>query len=94
VCHGLIELGIQDHAIEICGDSRMVIEQMSDRWKISAGAYVAAALRAREMLRQFPNVRLVWIPRDQNRRADELSKRGLIAAGITIRPARGKRRAA
>jgi len=49
-----MELGVQEHLIEIRGDSRMVIEQMNGRWKIRAGAYVPAALQAREMLRQFP----------------------------------------
>src|SRR5438034_10851022 len=51
VLWGLIELGYQRHEIEICGDSQLVIRQMQGKWRICSGAYIGAALEARELLK-------------------------------------------
>lgn len=71
--------------IRIYGDSKLVIEQMFGRWKIKQGHYVPLALRARSLLKEFPNLRGEWISRDENSIADELSKRELINAGVTFK---------
>ena len=70
--------------IEIRGDSKLVIEQMVGNWRIGEGIYVPAARQAERLASQFSNLRFLWIPRDKNRRADELSKSELIKAGIQI----------
>jgi ribonuclease HI len=80
----LIEQKLTKANIEICGDSRLVIEQMSGRWKIGRGIYAQAAHNARSLAAQFTNLRFRWIPRDENHLADELSKSELIEAGIQI----------
>jgi ribonuclease HI len=79
-----IERGMVDDAIEVRGDSKLVIEQMAGRWKIGKGVYVQAAHHAREMAAKFTKLRFRWIPRDENHLADELSEAELIEAGIQI----------
>ena len=64
----------QENEIEICGDSNLVVQQMSGKWKIKKGLYVALALEAKELMKEFTNTNLRWIPREQNTVADKLSK--------------------
>jgi ribonuclease HI len=79
-----VEQNLTDADIEIRGDSKLVIEQMSGRWKIGKGVYVQAAHHAREVAAKFTKLRFRWIPRAENRLADELSKYKLIEAGVQI----------
>ncbi len=50
-------------AVEILGDSKLVIEQLAGRWKVRAANLAADHLRARALLNQFGRVRLTWQPR-------------------------------
>lgn len=71
----LKENNLDDLNITIYGDSKLVIEQMSGRWKIRNGVYIPFANRARDLLATFRvQPKLVWIPREQNLIADRLSK--------------------
>lgn len=82
----LIEHNLHAHACTIYGDSKLVIEQMSGNWRIKKGFYKPVALQAKETLAKFlvtPN--LVWIPREENGLADELSKAELKKAGVEFR---------
>lgn len=54
-------------------DSKLVVEQMSGRWKIKHPDMQKLALEAREMARGFQRVTYTWVPRAQNKDADELS---------------------
>jgi ribonuclease HI len=67
--------------VKIYGDSKMVIEQMSGRWRIKDGIYTTVADLCNELLIAMENqdtiVNFEWIPREQNKRADELSKLAL-----------------
>ena len=66
--------GITD--IEIRGDSRLVIEQVSKKWKINVPHLrELAALAWKEM--EGVRVKLVWVPREKNTTADELSNRAI-----------------
>ena len=66
--------GITD--IEIRGDSRLVIEQVSKKWKINVPHLrELAALAWKEM--EGVRVKLVWVPREKNTIADELSNRAI-----------------
>lgn len=53
-------------------DSKLVVEQMSGRWKIKHPDMADLAAEARELLTGTP-VRFEWIPRLQNSRADKLA---------------------
>jgi ribonuclease HI len=59
----------------IYGDSKLVVEQMSGRWKIKNGVYATIAFQAKEVLAKFERTPMViWIPREENAIADALSK--------------------
>jgi ribonuclease HI len=67
-----------DAELTIRMDSKLVVEQMSGRWKIKHPAMAELAAEARELLTGVP-VRFEWIPREQNSRADRLANRAMDA---------------
>ena len=58
-------------AVEVRMDSKLVVEQMSGRWKIKHPDMRALALRARDIL-PAANITYTWIPRAENAAADAL----------------------
>ncbi|WP_216214389.1 bifunctional RNase H/acid phosphatase [Amycolatopsis aidingensis] len=69
-------------------DSKLVVEQLSGRWKIKNAALQPLAERARELVRRFERVRFEWIPRAQNAHADRLANEAMdTQAGIETGPA-------
>lgn len=63
--------------IQINGDSNLVINQMRGIWQIKEGMYKPYAEQAKELLTELKKkneIELRWIPREQNWKADELSK--------------------
>lgn len=58
----------------IYGDSKLVINQMSGRWKIKKGLYKESALKAKALVEQFTHIQFKWIPREQNEICDELAE--------------------
>lgn len=62
--------------IEMVGDSKLVVEQMSGRWAIRAGRYVPLHRRLRQLVDGAePKVAWRHVPRERNAEADALSKR-------------------
>lgn len=61
-----------DAELHIRMDSKLVVEQMSGRWKIKHPAMADLAQEARELLTGTP-VRFEWVPRLENSRADKLA---------------------
>ncbi len=64
-------------------DSKLVVEQMSGRWKIKHADMQTLASRARRMV-DPGRVRYEWIPRERNKDADRLSNEAMDAgmAGV------------
>jgi len=56
-------------AIEVRMDSKLVVEQMSGRWKIKHPDMQQLAAQARELL-TGRETSFTWVPREQNKRAD------------------------
>jgi|ERR1051325_8590815 ribonuclease HI len=77
--------GLERERVVIAGDSKLVVMQMKKKWKIKAGLYVSLALEAKDLFTDFSDTTIIWIPREKNERADELSKRELIAHQVTFR---------
>ncbi len=76
--------------IEVRMDSKLVVEQMSGRWKIKSPDMQKLALVAREIL-PYGNVTYTWIPREDNKHADALANEALDThlaggSGIISRP--------
>ncbi|WP_177242750.1 bifunctional RNase H/acid phosphatase [Amycolatopsis marina] len=64
-------------------DSKLVVEQLSGRWKIKNAALQPLAQRARELMAGFDRVRFEWIPRARNAHADRLANEAMdTQAGI------------
>jgi probable phosphoglycerate mutase len=58
-------------------DSKLLVEQMSGRWKIKQPHLRPLAAEAAELLRSFDSVTFSWIPREQNSRADALANKAM-----------------
>lgn len=67
----------KDCLIDIRGDSKLVINQISGSWKIKEGRYKSVALKARDLIislaKNNNKFRFKWIPREENYTADQLS---------------------
>ena len=75
--HGLQFLkkrGFTDREIIVRGDSKLVINQMSGRYKIKKGLYVDYALKAKKLVAEFSDINFAWCPRDDNEIADSLAE--------------------
>lgn len=68
-----------DATIEARLDSKLVVEQMSGRWKIKHPSMRPLALRAREIVPP-EQVTYTWVPRERNKHADRLANEALDAA--------------
>lgn len=76
------ELGAADVTMRM--DSKLVVEQMSGRWKIKHPDMIPLAREAKRLTERFDNVEFVWIPRNQNGHADRLANEAMdAAAGLT-----------
>ncbi|HEV7825467.1 MAG TPA: bifunctional RNase H/acid phosphatase [Mycobacteriales bacterium] len=65
------ELGARQ--VDVRMDSKLVVEQMSGRWKIKHPDMKPLASRAAGIVRDFDGVSFTWIPREQNKAADALA---------------------
>lgn len=61
-------------------DSKLVVEQMSGRWKIKHPDMIPLASEAKELVAGFARVEFSWIPRAQNSHADRLANEAMDAA--------------
>lgn len=66
--------------VEVRMDSKLVVEQMSGRWKIKHPDMKPLALEARRLAGGFASVRFGWIPRERNKHADRLANEAMDAA--------------
>lgn len=78
------ELGA--HEVDVRMDSKLVVEQMSGRWKIKHQAMIPLAAQARELAAGFSRVEYTWIPRNRNAHADSLANAAMDDAAGIARP--------
>ncbi|WP_054813324.1 bifunctional RNase H/acid phosphatase [Nocardia arizonensis] len=69
------ELGARE--VDVRMDSKLVVEQMTGRWKVKHAAMVPLAERARALVADFDRVRFTWIPRARNAHADRLANEAM-----------------
>jgi ribonuclease HI len=82
----LLANNLDTRPTRIHGDSKLVIEQMLGNWRMKKGFYIPVAKKAKETLSKFrKKPKLIWIPREKNDIADELSKAELKKAGVEFR---------
>ncbi len=66
--------------VRLIGDSELVVRQMTGEYAVRADHLRPYHDRLEQLARSFRRVDFVWVPREQNERADELSKQGLAEA--------------
>jgi ribonuclease HI len=64
-------------AVRLCGDSQLVVRQLRGEYRVLAEHLEPYHERLRRLVGRFADVEVVWVPREENRRADALSKLGL-----------------
>jgi broad specificity phosphatase PhoE/ribonuclease HI len=74
-------------SVEVRMDSKLVVEQMSGRWKIKHPDMQQLALQARKIARQLADVRYTWVPRAQNSAADALANSAMDGKPVHRNPA-------
>jgi broad specificity phosphatase PhoE/ribonuclease HI len=74
-------VGATDVAVSM--DSKLVVEQMSGRWKVKHPDLIPLHRQARSLAERFDRVTYSWIPRARNAHADRLANEAMdAAAGI------------
>jgi ribonuclease H / adenosylcobalamin/alpha-ribazole phosphatase len=71
------ELGATD--VEVRMDSKLVVEQVTGRWKVRQPHLQPLASEAAALVRRLGRVRLTWVPRSRNRHADRLANEAMDA---------------
>ncbi|MBV9795792.1 MAG: bifunctional RNase H/acid phosphatase [Actinobacteria bacterium] len=66
--------------VEVRMDSKLVVEQMSGRWKVKHPDMKPLAATAAEVASSFSRVTYTWVPREQNKDADRLANEAMDAA--------------
>ncbi len=72
------ELGAD--VVEVRMDSKLVVEQMTGRWKVKHPNMRPLAIAAQRLASGFAKVSYVWVPRAQNAAADQLANLAMDAA--------------
>jgi len=71
--------GFPSRAIEVCGDSKLVIEQVRGTWKVKQAHLRPLVDEVRRLLEPYERVVLTHVPRAQNADADLLVNAALDA---------------
>lgn len=74
-------------SVEVRMDSKLVVEQMSGRWKVKHPDMQQLALQAQRLARQLGDVRYTWVPRAQNGAADALANSAMDGRPVHRDPA-------
>lgn len=73
----LLDMGVRNERVVVCGDAKSVIEQMEGTAGISSPEVRALHTRTRRLADRFRSLTWLWLPRKHNRAADALSRHAL-----------------
>ena len=71
---------------DVAMDSKLVVEQMSGRWKVKHPELAELHRRAQSLAARLGRVSYRWIPRSQNAHADRLANEAMDAAAASQNP--------
>jgi len=71
---------VEPSSVDVRMDSKLVVEQMSGRWKVRHPDLAPLQAEAAVLARRLPEVRYSWIPRERNTYADRLANEAMDAA--------------
>ncbi|OBF16765.1 bifunctional RNase H/acid phosphatase [Mycobacterium sp. ACS4331] len=84
-----VDLGAAE--VSVAMDSKLIVEQMSGRWKVKHPDLLELNQKAKALAAQFDRIDYRWIPRAQNSHADRLANEAMdAAAAVTSTPATQK----
>lgn len=63
--------------LAVFSDSTLMVEQMKGKWKVKHAGLQPLFAQAGKLAKQIGSVRYVAVPRERNRRADELANLGV-----------------
>ncbi len=69
------DLGVRE--IEVFADSELMIRQLGGRYQVKSASLRPLYLEAVKLLNDFSRVKLVHVPREMNKAADEMSNRAI-----------------
>jgi probable phosphoglycerate mutase len=67
---------------EVFLDSKLLVEQMSGRWKVKHPDLIELHSQARKLAARFDRIGYTWIPRERNSHADRLANEAMDAAAV------------
>ncbi|MCA2262730.1 bifunctional RNase H/acid phosphatase [Mycobacterium marseillense] len=73
-----LKLGAREAAVYL--DSKLLVEQMSGRWKVKHPDLIELNAQARRLAARFDRIGYSWIPRERNSHADRLANEAMDAA--------------
>lgn len=73
-----LKLGATEAAVYL--DSKLLVEQMSGRWKVKHPDLIELHAQARQRASRFATITYSWIPRERNSHADRLANEAMDAA--------------
>jgi broad specificity phosphatase PhoE/ribonuclease HI len=73
-----LKLGATEAAVFL--DSKLLVEQMSGRWKVKHPDLAELHAQARKLASRFDRISYAWVPRDRNSYADRLANEAMDAA--------------
>jgi broad specificity phosphatase PhoE/ribonuclease HI len=79
------KLGATD--VDVSMDSKLVVEQMSGRWKVKHPDLAVLHQQATALSNRFEHITYTWIPRAKNSHADRLANEAMDAAAEIDAPA-------
>lgn len=62
--------------VEICGDSQLVVKQLSGEFRIKNPGLKPLFARVVQLKQKFPKINVKWVPREENKEANRLTKLG------------------
>lgn len=64
--------------VELISDSQLIVKQLKGEWSIKETNFLKYYYDCQEIIKRIrKRVSIKWVPREQNKRADELSKIGI-----------------
>ncbi|MGH3635877.1 MAG: bifunctional RNase H/acid phosphatase [Mycobacterium sp.] len=84
-------LGASEVAVRV--DSKLVVEQMSGRWRVRHPDLAELYAEARALASRFDRIGYTWVPRAQNSYADRLANEAMNAAAEAEDPVTGTKEA-
>jgi len=63
--------------LQLRSDSRLLIEQLTGKWRVKNPTLIRLHTQARKLLASFDEVSFEHVPRELNKHADRLANRGV-----------------